>query len=983
MRTWRSPPLPPRWTSSAQPLFVARREELAWIDEAWADALRGSAGALFLSGDAGSGKSRLVAEACTRLHARGAAVLSGACIQELSAAFEPLDQVVRQLLAGLDDEQPDAATGTVRLLREVFDRSPARERDEQDAAPDVGQMRLYDGVVELLGAASDARPLVIAIDDLHWAEPTAIRLLAHLVRRTVERADGARVLILGTLRAGPLERSEALGGMLAELQSSDAVRTRELAPLNPGEIADYLAAQLAQPSAGLGHSAGTLYALTGGNPFLLRESWRAVVEAETGTAGQPIAVPQSIGELFQSRLARFDEQQRTVLALAAVLGLEPDLGELLAVSAAPPAVPRPLVFRTVELAVSLGLLEAPRGRDGRYRFVHAIARQLVLEAAGPTGVPALHARIAQTLERQFPAAPHRVQRLAHHYSAARSLGFGDRAVSYLIRASELADQRLAHEDAGRLFERAAECTSDAAERDSLRVQAARRWIAATDFAHARELCEQVIELAAPRTRVLAAIEFEEASWKPGLPGHRAVDILTAALGGIPPDDGDPLRIEALGALSRAIAFTGDIDAAEALVERAIALARRSTDPTVLPQVLRASITQSLRPQGLAARRERARELVALGQRPHSDALGAGANFLSVSGYVLGDGQGMLAAEERVADCARHWGGYWQYWAVCARFGRMYIAGRLTDAAALCAQLAGVELGFRSDLSLGVNALQSYMVRRERGRLDFVRGLVTGEESPTSRWAPGLLALYCELEMREPARRLLRWLLEREAAPARRAAGARASGQWPAQLLFMVEAALWLGDRRAAAELRPLLAEYEGLNVMSGYYVAIFGSADRYLGQLDALCAVGDPGARFEAALALDERTGAPLHAAYTLAATARFLRQYEPHSPRAAALAERAEAIARPAGLVRVLRMLQPGGPGEQAASAGHRPDGLTARELEVIALLADGRSNRQIAGALVISEHTAANHVRSILVKIGANNRTQAAKYARENRLA
>jgi DNA-binding CsgD family transcriptional regulator len=263
----------------------------------------------------------------------------------------------------------------------------------------------------------------------------------------------------------------------------------------------------------------------------------------------------------------------------------------------------------------------------------------------------------------------------------------------------------------------------------------------------------------------------------------------------------------------------------------------------------------------------------------------------------------------------------------------------------------------------------YLVQREAGRLEAVRPLVTGEESPEQRWAPGLLALYTELGMAQPAHRLLWWLLDRWSEHD------RDSADWPIRLVFMTEAATRLDDMTAARRLRPLMAEYAGLNLVGGHFVAVFGSADRYLARLDSLLGDGSPGDRFAAALDLDVRTQAPLHQAETLAAHAAHLRSTGKDTVMARQLAEQALYIARPRGLARVLGMLASFEDDQREAPA--RPGGLTSREIDVVRLLGAGASNREIAEQLFISEYTAANHVRNILTKIGADNRTQAAIYA------
>ena len=263
----------------------------------------------------------------------------------------------------------------------------------------------------------------------------------------------------------------------------------------------------------------------------------------------------------------------------------------------------------------------------------------------------------------------------------------------------------------------------------------------------------------------------------------------------------------------------------------------------------------------------------------------------------------------------------------------------------------------------------YLLQREAGHLEQVRPLITGEESPAQRWAPGLLALYTELGLEQPAQRLLRWLLDRYDDHD------RDSGDWPIRLVFMVEAATRLKDIPAARQLRPLMAEYTGLNLLAGQFAAVFGSADRYLARLDSLLCDGSPEDRFEAAFDLDVRTEALLHQAETLASYAAHLKHTGKDPARVQQLTEQALSIAEPRGLRRITGMLP-----SRDAQRGHaptRPAGLTSREMDVLRLLGAGASNREIAGQLFITENTAANHVRSILMKTGAGNRTQAAIYA------
>lgn len=961
MGEWSAPPLPAGWTVSGQPPFVARHEEVAALEAAWADARGGAGRAVFVSGEPGSGKSRLVSEVCTRLHAGGAAVLFGASIQELGAPFEPFDEPLRVLLPTYREQAADGARAeSGELLERVLDRSI------RDAAERVtSQDRVIDAVVDVLHAAAADRPMVVVLDDLHWAGPAAIRLL----RRVVEETRMDRLLLIGTLRSAPPDRSDALAEVLASLSRLAGVHRIELAPFTAEEITDYVVVSAGLTRSGAREPAQVLGELTGGNPFLLRAMWRRVVEAEHEGDQRVIELPDSVGDLVRSRLATLEPAQRVVIQLAAVLGQEVDLSEVIGLSAASVDV----TLAAMDAAVLARLIEPPRTDGDRFRFAHAIARQAVIDAMPTSELLRMHARIAQGLESDFPTAPRLIQRLAHHYSAARALGFGDRAVTYLIRAAELAEDRYGYEDAGRLFERAAAITSDGEERGELLIHAAADWDLAADTSRARDLYEQVADAGSPRQRLRAAIGYEDASWRPGLLGHRALDLLSSAIADIPKDEDDPLYVEALASRARATAFTGAVDEAELLGDRAVELARALGDPLVLASVLRSTSTLTLRPRGIAKRQERSLELLFLTRPMNNEWMAAATLHIFANSYLLGDRDGLEESEHDLVMLSQQWGGHWNYWVACARFGRALLAGRLEAAAIACREAQQREIVFRSDATSGASAVQGYMLRRETGRLDRVRDAITGDESPSERWAPGLLALYTELGLEAPTRRLLDWLLEHTTP------GAADSSDWPARLVFMSEAALRLGDAEVALRLHGWLSDYAGLNLMAGIFLAPFGPADCYLGELESLCGTGAPLERFDRALDLAERTDAPLHVARTLAATAAHLRRVDPGSREATEYAERARAIAEPAGLVRVLRSLDAG----RAASALDLSGGLTAREREVIGLIAEGRSNRDIAARLVISEHTAANHVRNILTKIGAENRTQAAMYARERGLA
>ncbi|HEX2075968.1 MAG TPA: AAA family ATPase [Geodermatophilus sp.] len=961
MSGWTPPPLPARWARAARPVFVGRRAELDCLEELWAAVTAGARQVAFLGGEPGAGKSRLLAEFCTVLHGRGATVLLGTCAAEFGPPYQPFVEPVEALLAGLGDGAPEA-----------LGRLAGRAAVDDAREPDTRRER-YDAAVDAVRAAARHGPVVLALEDLHWSGSAGLQLLGHLVERTAEFP----VLVLATYRTTAPERSAALTATIAHLYRLDGVRRLDLAGLETEDIAEYLRQEARLPLHRARMTAALLRDQTGGNPFLLRELVREATARGVGAVpGAAARAPLSVRDMVASRLDRLTVPERQTLELAAVVGEEADVATVLAVS----AWSRDTTLAALDTAVAFGLLE-PAG--GLFRFPHTLARQAVLDLMPATRLAREHVRVASILEASGATSDRRVQRLAYHYAQGQALGYAAQAVRYLTEAARAASRSLAHEDAGRWLEQAASLTDDPPQRHRLQLSAAGEHLLGGDFARARALFEKVAGEAAPRDRLEAAIGYEAASWRPGLPGHRAVELLTEALRGVPHDPADPLYVRALAGLGRALAFTGATEEAGVLGRRAVALARERGDDGLLAAALQASLWHGLRPTDAPAKLARARELTRLAERTGDlSSLGPAAYYRGVISYLHGDPGGVAEAHEEMVRVARAAGDpFFDYMAGCVRYARQFVVGDFAGAERTCTELLELGASFGTDDTEGSSAVQTFMIRRETGAVEQVRPLVTGREPPDGHWAPGLLALYTELGLDEPAHRVLRWLLDGRLAPY------EDSAQWPCVLAFLAEAALHLDDEEALRLIRPRLAEYAGLNLIAGQFVAVFGSADRCLGAVDSRLGRASAGEELEAALAMDTRMGATLHRAHSLAALAAHLRRAGDSGPRVPELAEEARRLAGSLGLPRVLRALGPPGRGAPsragaAGSAPSRPAGLTSREAEVLRLVGAGLLNREISERLVISENTVANHIRSILAKTGAGNRTQAAMFAAEHGL-
>jgi DNA-binding CsgD family transcriptional regulator len=977
MTGWIPPALPAQWSWTAQlPPWVGRRAELAQLEDIWSAVEHGVRQLVFVAGEPGAGKSRLVMEAAWALHTRGVPVLVGACTSDFGLPFDPLVPPVRALLAAVDrgelalaDAEGASAAEARRLLSVLTSGVSSEATAETFAAVALS------AVVSALTSACAQGPLVMVLEDLHWAGESGLRALRYIVERTADLP----VLFLATHRDTPPDASALVSVLTAELMRLPGVHRIDLAGFDTGEVSSYLTAQRAGDAATIRSGAAMLRDTTGGNPFLLGEVWREL--QRHGGLGHlaigQIAVPGSLRILVSERLARLDPGDRNIVARGAVIG-ETFGVELVRASGVDPGRSAADVYRALAAAVAQGLVEVVPGAVGQYRFAHALARQAVLEAMDPYERASAHAAIGLALEGGTESPdPAVLLQLAHHFSMAVGLGLEHRAARYLKESAVLAETRLAHSDAAELFERAADLTPVGRKRDELLVRATRSHAAAGHFRRARALGDAVVTTGDREVRLEAAVDYEEVGFH-GLGSGRAVDVLAAALNDTSLPESDPLRVLAEAAYGRALVMSGRFAEGHAQLARTVARARALGDERLLLAVLARSITLAVKltvDRGfdqIRSQREYAYEATMLARRRGElRPLNVATQMRAFAAYIFGDPIELDTALEELLLTGRitnepifRWRGR------CLMTTRHLLLCELGAARESLteARRLGATLDLPDDAD-GAWSLQSFMIRRETDGLEFARQALEAGAIPHNTWVPGLLALCTELGLAQRARDLLHRSVEQGLS------GLRDSSTWPAALSFLADATVKLDDRRCADVLLPEAEFFAGLNLMSSDFLAAFGSAHRTLAGLTAV--LGRPGVEdhFAAALEMDTRMGSILHVATTRAEWAAWLRRSHASSARVDEQAEHARDLAERHGLVRVRRLLGEDGPQTPGPAPG--PDGLTTRELEVLRLIGRGRSNREIATDLFISEHTAANHVRSILMKTQSANRTAAARYA------
>ncbi len=561
--------------------------------------------------------------------------------------------------------------------------------------------------------------------------------------------------------------------------------------------------------------------------------------------------------------------------------------------------------------------------------------------------------------------------------------FGDvrRAIDYSVLAARAATDALAFDEAAALLVTALDLgIEDAASRaevllelGTIRHRAGEAFDALDALRSAAEIAR---ELNDAELLARAAIGYEDAGWRPG-PEHRPVDLLeeaVAALGDRPSE----LRVQLLAGLSRALDMQGEHARAAIVRSNAIELARSSDDRAGLASLL----VRSYWSRG-SAPIEQIVDMLAearvLGHELGNPEIEADSLSWAVPAYVaMGDIPPAKAATAELGEMA-HITGQPFYSHVAAHYeaALALCEGRLEAADAMAARSheAGRMLTGRD--ASGTYGIQMFSIRREQGRLAELAPVIrilSGGNRKRGAWQPGLVCLLVELGMEAEARRELDRI---------RGEGLEAFRDlWLASLTYLTDACAVLRDEALAAELYTELAPLTGTNVMIGHLVVCYGAADRYLGKLAAILGEWERAdEHFETAIALNRKMEMRTWLAHTEYEYARMLLAQGPaERGKATSRLGRAAELAGDIGLSTLSsRITALGAP---VVPAG-LPDELSEREVEVLRLVARGLSNREIGSALFISEHTAANHIRSILRKTGCANRTEAASYAHRRGLA
>jgi tetratricopeptide (TPR) repeat protein len=450
----RGAPLPPSPFVSTLPeatAFVGRDSEIGQMTRAWDQARVGHRRLLLLAGEPGIGKTRLAMEFARQCAVQQATVLAGRSDEEALVPYQPFaealtwyarvcpEQELRAILNGIDDR---GELG--RIVVELTRRIPEL-RGLLKSGAEGERHRLFDAIDALFAAASSVHPIVLVLDDVHWADQPTLLLLKHLMRST----RTAALCVVVTYRDSELRRTHPLAEILADLRRDESVTRLSLRGLTATDV------QGLAPSI-TGQAVPTQLAEivvegAGGNPFFIGEvlrHWRETDALAHSNDHINLGLPEGVKEVIGRRLSRLSEECNRALALAAIIGREFDIELLIALG----DLPEDRVLDAIDEAVRAQLIAEVTGRS-RLTFRHALIRETLYGELLSARRIRLHRRVAEAIEEQTRGrANPPLADLAYHYSQAASAGTADKAIEYAIRAGDRASELLAYEEAARMYD---------------------------------------------------------------------------------------------------------------------------------------------------------------------------------------------------------------------------------------------------------------------------------------------------------------------------------------------------------------------------------------------------------------------------------------------------------------------------------------------------------------------------------------------------
>lgn len=827
--------LPPTLLVERSGVFVDRAVELALAEKLRTDPNRNRLGVLWILGEPGIGKTRLAAQIALQAHASGALVMVGRCDEDLSIPYQPfleallwfVSQVPQAELAGRIGDFPDELS---RLVPAIGGRPLSREGAES-SSPQIEQHRLFEGIRSWLARAGAGRPVVLMLDDLHWATPPTMSMLAHIARS----AEPSRTLFVCTARNTLPDDNPALADLILDLERLNVPGYRlELGGLPLEAVGELVESVRGRPlDADAWETVKLVHGDTAGNPLLLDA---LLCDLET----RPGGISKSIGTLSAivgQRLARQDTLVAELLRTASIAGFEFDLRVVARAAGRAEAA----TLSALEAAQRAGLVAEESANH--FRFRHALVRDVLRDRLSKSRLVRTHLRIGEALESvEFDHPEEHAAELAFHFREAVAVGGAAKACRYSILAAERALTQLSYDQAVTEYKHALELLKSPGTQsqffsrfdllmalgDSER-KAGNMFGALECF---RAASEEAFDQSAPEDLARAATAFEDSNYWLGASGHEAIEPLRRAEG-LGAGVGDSsLRALALAGLSRALLTSDLLVEGEERKLEALAMAERLGDASACFAVKFRTTPSGTRVQDA---RKRATQWLKLAEEARE--LGDSDSFLLAlaeslwANAMLGD---IATWDQLFADYSslaiRLRQPRWDCWLDGFRGFRSMLAADLKMAGRYIerSQQVGEGFGWARE---GLYGVSMYLLHREQGNLANVLPAVEAAvqiNSQTGLWRPGLCRLYADLGRFDDARR------EYDLALTEELHTLPSDGSLDLSLGLLGEVCLELGDADRAPFFLELLQPCEGRLLAFTGCAASLGPVDRLLGMLASL-----------------------------------------------------------------------------------------------------------------------------------------------------
>ena len=859
-------PMPIRLLPYGPSVFADRHRERRALAEVLSQAANLGPRAVFVTGEPGIGKTRLVSEFAEQARGDGALVLAGRCDDGLSLPYQPFAEALEHLVAHapralLERHVAEYGESVARLVPALIGRTIGTPPVPGEPGESERYV-LFRAIEGLLAAAAAAahQPLLLVIEDLHWAEAPTLTLL----RLILSSPRRSAMVILCTCRVDGIGQDHPLRELLADLHREPNVLRLDLTGLGSEDVVELMRGISDTP--GGTADAGLADALTttaNGNPFFITELVRGL--ADTGalvTADGRLRLPDdvdpaanlpvSITETLARRLRRVDSDSRRCLGVAAVLGEEFELDLLAEIV----DVGSPL--DAVETAVRDAILIRMPGQPARYRFVHQLMRRYLYSDLGSARQTELHRKVALAMEGRADRGVISVAELAAHWSEALSADT-ETALRYSILAGDEARDKLAPDEARRWYESSLgllgrirppldpeRCELLIKRGEAERQAGDRRFretlLEAAELAQRIDDGDKLVRAALGNTRGMQS--------ETGIVDEERIAALRAALRVVGDDDG-PERARLLAMHAAELMYSSEWDRRVQLSDEALTIARRLDDPDTLSAVLNMRFVTLLAPETLAERQANALEAVAAAELRADPMVRFYAyHWMAYSCIESGDtvsARTWAGREQTIADRFRQ---PTTLWLRCADEANLaIIAGQLDRAGQLAA--TALEIGQVSEPdALACFAAQQTSIAFERGSVGELVPLVeqAARDNPGVPGFRATLALALSATSRtQEARGLL------EGAVASRFTEAPHDVTWLAVACILAEVSSRLEHVPAAAVLYRILEPWNGQIAFPAF--GVWGPVALYLGSLALV--LGDPEA---AASHLSDATQAAIRA---------------------------------------------------------------------------------------------------------------------------